>query len=59
MVGHGGSSAGSYLTDSTSPVPSHCAVIIVFNSDLVHQLSNNNVSDQGGVHMQNVAVVRV
>ena len=30
MVGHGESSAGSYLTDPTSPIPSHCAVIIVF-----------------------------
>ena len=30
MVGHGGSSAGSYLDDPTSPIPSHCAVIILF-----------------------------
>ena len=30
MVGHGGSSAGSYLADTTSHIPSHCAVIIVF-----------------------------
>ena len=28
MVGHGGSSAGSYLADPTSPIPSHCASII-------------------------------
>ena len=28
MVGHGGSSAGSYLTDPTSPIPYHCASII-------------------------------
>ena len=28
MVGHGGSSAGSYLTDPTSPIPSHCASIV-------------------------------
>ena len=27
MVGHGGSSAGSYLADPTSPIPSHCAAI--------------------------------
>ena len=27
MVGHGGSSAGSYLADATSPIPSHCASI--------------------------------
>ena len=29
MVGHGGSSASSYLTDPTSPIPSHCASIVV------------------------------
>ena len=29
MVGHGGSSAGSYLTDPTSLIPSHCASIVV------------------------------
>ena len=28
MVRHGGSSAGSYLTDPTSPIPSHCASIV-------------------------------
>ena len=28
MVGHGGSSAGSYLTDPTSPIPSHYASIV-------------------------------
>ena len=28
MVGHGGSSAGSYLADPTSPIPSHCALIV-------------------------------
>ena len=30
MVGHGGSSAGSYLADPTSPIPSHCATVILF-----------------------------
>ena len=39
MVRHGGSSAGSYLTDPTSPISSHCAVIILFKSVPVHQLS--------------------
>ena len=29
MVGYGGSSAGSYLADPTSPIPSHCASIVV------------------------------
>ena len=28
MVGHAGSSAGSYLADPTSPIPSHCASIV-------------------------------
>ena len=28
MVGHGGSSAGSYLADPTSPIPTHCAPIV-------------------------------
>ena len=28
MVGYGGSSAGSYLADPTSPIPSHCAQIV-------------------------------
>ena len=28
MVGYGGSSAGSYLADHTSPIPSHCASIV-------------------------------
>ena len=28
MVGHGGSSAGSYLANLTSPIPSHCASIV-------------------------------
>ena len=29
MVGHGGSRAGSYLTNPTSPIPSHCASVLV------------------------------
>ena len=29
MVGHGGSSAGSYVADPTSLIPSHCASIVV------------------------------
>ena len=39
MLGHGGSSAGLYLADPTSPIPSHCAVIILFQSVPVHKLS--------------------
>ena len=29
MVGHGGNSAGSYLADPTTSIPSHCASIAV------------------------------
>ena len=32
MLGDGGSSASSYLADPTSPIPSHCAVITLFQS---------------------------
>ena len=39
MLGHGGSSAGSYLADPTFPIPSHCAVIILFQSVPVHHPS--------------------
>ena len=28
MVGHGGSSAGSYLANPTSPIPSQCVSIV-------------------------------
>ena len=39
IVGHGGSGAGSYLTNPAYPMPSHCTVIILFKSVPVHQLS--------------------
>ena len=35
MVGHGGSSAGSYLADPTSPIPSHCASIVATSTSRV------------------------
>ena len=38
MVGHGVSSAGSYLADPTSPIPSHCAVIILVKGVPVHSV---------------------
>ena len=42
MVGHGGSSAGSYLADPTSPIPSHCASIVVTSTVRVNfSLSKN------------------
>ena len=36
MVGHGGSSAGLYLVDPTSPTPSHCASIVVTSTARVN-----------------------
>ena len=39
MVGDEGCSADSYLAAPTSPIPSHCAVITLFKSVSVHQLS--------------------
>ena len=38
MVGHGGSSAGSYLADPTSPIPSHSASIVATSTLRVNQL---------------------
>ena len=43
MVGHGGSSAGSYLADPTSPIPSHCASIVVTSTIRVKTLYDKNV----------------
>ena len=39
MVGHGGSSAGSYLADPTSPIPSHCASIVATTTVRVKYLA--------------------
>ena len=41
MVGHGGSSAGSYLADPTSPIPSHCASIVVTSTLRVNGVTVN------------------
>ena len=38
MVGHGGSSTGSYLADPTSPIPSHCASIVTTSTLKVNYL---------------------
>ena len=40
MVGHGGSSAGSYLADPTSPIPSHCASIVATNTLRVNWMAD-------------------
>ena len=54
MVGHGGSSAGSYIANPTSPIPSHCASIVVTSTlrvkphpircSLYHQYDHNTPS---------------
>ena len=46
MVGHEGSSAGSYLADPTSPIPSHCASIVVTSTVRVNceQWQNTRMS---------------
>ena len=41
MVRHGGSSAGSYLTDPTFPIPSHCLSIVATSTVRVN---NNDTS---------------
>ena len=51
MVGHGGSSAGLYLADPTSPIPSHCASIVATSTLRVnltsgyYTASNKCISD--------------
>ena len=40
MVRHGGSSAGSYLTDPTSPIPSHCASVAMASTLRVNRDSD-------------------
>ena len=39
MIGHGGSSAGSYLADPTSPNPSHCASIVATSTIRVNKVA--------------------
>ena len=43
MVGHGGSSAGSYLADPTPPIPSHCASIDATSTLRVNKLPVSGV----------------
>ena len=55
MVGHGGSSAGSYLTDPTSPIPSHCASIVVTSTVRVNNMTPvwvNVAVSQVLIHME-------
>ena len=44
MVGHGGSSAGSYLADPTSPIPSHCASIVATSTLRVNSEFHSQVT---------------
>ena len=39
MVGYGGSSAGSYLADPTSPIPSHCAPTVATSTVRVKRIT--------------------
>ena len=43
MVGHGGSSASSYLADPTSPIPCHCASIVVTSTLRVNIRMNQQI----------------
>ena len=55
MVGHGGSSASSYLADPTSPIPSHCASIVVTSTLRVKQVQGtlHILSYQENMHTHN------
>ena len=44
MVWHGGSSAGSYLADPTSPIPSHYASIVATSTLRVNEIPPDNSS---------------
>ena len=48
MVGHGGSSAGSYLADPTSPIPSHCASIVTTSTLRVNEYTREEQVPDGG-----------
>ena len=39
MVGHGGSSASSYLANPTSPISSHCAPVVMTSTLRVNAFS--------------------
>ena len=43
MVGHGGRSAGSYLADATSPIPSHCASVVATSTVRVNLVCNKQI----------------
>ena len=47
MVGHGGSSDGSYLADPTSPIPSNCASIVATSTLRVNLIIRQAFSVHG------------
>ena len=49
MVGHGGSSAASYLADPTSPIPSHCASIAMTSTLRVSYTKSRQLKQESGV----------
>ena len=66
-VGHGGSSAGLYLADPTSPIPSHRASVVVTSTvrvdTFLFQLKSNssisiNCTDQFGNTALHLAAIR-
>ena len=57
MVGHGGSSAGSYLADPTSPIPSHCAPTVATSTVRVNTyISHFPISQVSLVIMNHISV---
>ena len=61
MVGHGGSSAGSYLADPTSPIPSHCASIVATSTlrvKLMFTLCINASEPVGDIKLLTLSVNR-
>ena len=52
MVGNGGGSAGSSLADPTSPLPSHCALIVVTSTLRVNLYFNITMSTEGNMSDQ-------
>ena len=54
MVGHGGSSAGLYLADPTSPIPSHCASIVATSTLRVNFYYDNHATKYSSLSLSNV-----
>ena len=49
MIGQGGSSAGLYLADPTSPIPSHCASIVVTSTLRVNGFVTVSFTSREGI----------